>query len=89
MKHFVLNPDSHSLEHPLKCIMAMLGSRMIGLPASGLTILGLQLLDGLARELMLRGWWHPLRTLPTIQHTWFGTFCLRNVDWIKSSNRKI
>ena len=29
---------------------------MIGLPAGGLTILGPQLLDGLARRLTLHGW---------------------------------
>ena len=59
MKAFILNPDSQPLKHPMKKDMAIPGNRMTGLPASGLTILVLQLLGGLARELTLRGWWHP------------------------------
>ena len=60
MKVFILNPDSQPLKHPMKKDMAIPGNRMTGLSASGSTILRLQLLDGLARELTLRGWWHPL-----------------------------
>ena len=51
---FFLNPDSQPLKDPMKKDMAILWSRMTVFPASGLTILVLQLLDGLAREHILR-----------------------------------
>ena len=38
----------------------MPGNLMTGLPVSLLMILGLQLLDGTARELTLLGWRYPL-----------------------------
>ena len=34
---FILNPDFQSLKHPKKKDMTMLGNRMTGLPAIGLT----------------------------------------------------
>ena len=68
-----LNLDTQPLKNPMKKDMAIVRSRTTGLPAIGLTILGLKLLDGLERELILRRWWQPLSTLPTIQHTWFWT----------------
>ena len=56
MKALILNPDFQPLEHPMKKDMAMPGNRTTDLPAIGLTILGLQLLGGLERELILHGW---------------------------------
>ena len=58
MKASILNPDFQPLQHPMKKDMAMTGNRMMGLPASGLTILGLQLLGGIVRKLILHGGWH-------------------------------
>ena len=43
-------------KHPVKKDMAMSGNQTVGLPAIGLTIPQLQLLGGLARELILHGW---------------------------------
>ena len=43
----------------------------MGLLAIGLTIPQLQLLAGLARELILHGWQQSLGTLPTIRRTLF------------------
>ena len=60
MTVFIPDPDSQPLKHPMRKDMAMSGNRMSGLPAIGLTILGLQLLDGLARQLRLRAWWYQL-----------------------------
>ena len=48
----------------------MPGNLMTGLPVSRLLILGLQLQDGIAREIILLGWRCPLGILPTIRHTW-------------------
>ena len=50
------NPGSQPRKHLMKKDMVMLGNQMTGIPASGSTILGLHLLDGLARNLILRGW---------------------------------
>ena len=52
----ILNLEYQPLKHPVKKDMAMPGNQTIGLPAMGLTIPQLQLLGGLARELMLHGW---------------------------------
>ena len=59
-KVLLVNLDFQPRKHPVKKDMAMPGNQTIGLPASGLTILVLWLLHVLARELILRGWWHPL-----------------------------
>ena len=45
-------PEEEWCSHP--------GSLMTGLPVSGLMILGLQLLDGTARELTPLGWRYPI-----------------------------
>ena len=50
----ILKLNFQPRKHPVKTDMAMPGNQTIGLPASGLTILVLQLLDVLARELKLR-----------------------------------
>ena len=55
-KKLILNPDFEPLKHLKKKEGATLGNLMTGLPASGLMILGLQLLDGIARMLTLLGW---------------------------------
>ena len=56
MNILILKTDFQPLKHPMKKDMVIPGNRMIGLPAGGLTILGPQLLDGLARRLTLHGW---------------------------------
>ena len=48
-KELILNPDFQPLKHPVKKDMAMPGNRTTGLPATGLTSSGLQLLGGIAR----------------------------------------
>ena len=55
-KVLILNRVFQPGKHPKKNDMAMPGNQTIGLPAIGLTIPQLQLLGGLARELMLHGW---------------------------------
>ena len=55
MKASILNPDSHPLKHSTKKVIAIPGTQMTGLLASGLTTPWLQLLDGHARELTLDG----------------------------------
>ena len=59
-KELLLNLDFQPWKHRVKKELAMPGNQTIGLPASGLTILVVQLLDVFARQLVLRGWWHPL-----------------------------
>ena len=55
-KVLIFNLDFQPPTHPVKKDMAMPGNQTIGLPAIGLTIPQLQLLGGLARELILHGW---------------------------------
>ena len=59
-KKLILNPDFQPLMHLKKNGVAMPGSLMTGLPVRGLMILGLQLLDGTARELTPLGWRYPI-----------------------------
>ena len=49
-------PDFQPLKHLKNKNIAMPGNLMTGLPVSGLMILRLQLLDGIARKLTLLGW---------------------------------
>ena len=49
------------------------GNQTIGLPVIGLTILGHQMLCGVAQRLMLHGWWQLHWILPTVQRTLFWT----------------
>ena len=44
---------------------------MIGHPVHGLMIVGLQIQDGVAREIILLGWWCPVCLLLSIRHTLF------------------
>ena len=46
------NPDSQPQKHSLMEDMAMSGNQTIGLPALGVTILGLQMLGGSAQRLI-------------------------------------
>ena len=55
----------------------MLGNLMIGPPVSGLMILGLELLDGMARELMLLVWRYNLAYHPT--HVVLDLGCTRSI----------
>ena len=48
------------LKHLKKKDIAMPGNLMTGLPVSRLMILGLQLQDSIAREIILLGWRYPL-----------------------------
>ena len=50
------NLGSQPRKHLMKKDMVMPGNQMTGLPASGLTIHGLHLLDGLAQKPILLGW---------------------------------
>ena len=59
-KKLILNPDFQPLKHLKTEDMAMLVNLMTGIPVSGLMILGLQLLDGIARKLTLLGWRYTL-----------------------------
>ena len=59
-KKLILNPDIQPLKHLKKKDIVMTENLMTGLPVSGLMILGLQLLDGIARKLTLLGWRYPL-----------------------------
>ena len=55
-KVVILNLDFQPRKHPVKKDIAMSGNWTIGIPAIGLTSPQLQLLGGLARELILHGW---------------------------------
>ena len=76
------NPDFQPLKNPMKKDMAMPGNRTIGLPVFGLTIPGLQMLDGSAQGMDGGNF---------IESS--NTFCsglwLHTVHWIEISNRKI
>ena len=54
-KKLILNPDFQPLKHLKKKDIATPRNLMIGLPVSGFMILGLQLQDGKAREIILLG----------------------------------
>ena len=55
-KVLILTLDLQPRKHSMKKDMVISGNQTIGLPAIGLTIPQLQLLGGLARELILHGW---------------------------------
>ena len=87
-KAFILNLDFQPLKHSVKKDTAMPGNQTIGLPAIGLTSPWLQLLCGLARKLILHGWWQTFEPCHPSDIRGSGPW-QRAVDWIKSGNRKI
>ena len=55
------------------------GNRTIGLPAISLTRLGLQLLGGFVRKLILHGWWQLLNLASHPTHVVLDLGCTRSI----------
>ena len=87
-KEPILNPNSQPPKHLMKKDMARPGNQTIGLPVTGLTTPGLQMLGGSAQGLILHGWWQPVESCQPSNTCCSGPW-LHTVDWIKSGDQNI
>ena len=78
-KTLILNPHFQPLKHLKKKETAMPANLMTGLQVSGLIVLGLQLLDGIARKPTLLGWRYTLNLVHHLTRVVLDLGCTRSI----------